>query len=190
MAQKTIAIIGATGRMGSAITKALAKNNGNELLLMARDQQKIKKLSDFLKEDYPSTSILTVQCSKNACWEADIIILAIPAGEEAGVANYIKEVVTQKIVISISPETSLSQLQQVIPYSKIVKAFYANTPQEIKNAIPGKEINSMIMSDDEEALNSVSNLLRSIGLKPGEVLVKADEESGQRNGAQSLHNLH
>lgn len=164
--QKTIVVIGATGTMGSAITMALAGNKNIELLLMARDQQKIKKLADFLKKEYPSTSTHTVQCSKEACWEADIIIMALPAEAEAEVADYIKEVVTQKIVISVSPETSLSQLQHVIPYAKIVKAFYANKPQEIKNAIPGKEINSLIMSEDEEALEIVSELLCSAGFKP------------------------
>ena len=163
---KTISIIGATGTMGSAITIALARNYHNELLLMARDQQKLKNLADFLKKEYPLTSTLTVQCSKGACWEADIIILAVPATAEEEVAKYIKEVITQKIVISVSPETSLSQLQQLIPYSKIVKAFYANKPREIKNAIPGEEINSFIMSDDEEALITVSELLCSAGFKP------------------------
>ena len=82
--QKTIAIIGATGSMGSAISIALAKNNNNELLLMARDQQKVFKLAEFLKNEYSSTSTLTVQCSKDACWEADIIVLAIPASLKSG----------------------------------------------------------------------------------------------------------
>ena len=164
--QKTIAIIGATGTMGSAISIALAKNNNNELLLIARDQQKVFKLAEFLKNEYSSTSTLTVQCSKDACWEADIIVLAIPAEVEAEVADYIKEVVTQKIVISVSPETSLSQLQQVIPYSKIVKAFYANTPNELKKTIPGKEVNAFIMSEDEEALITVAELLHSAGFNP------------------------
>ena len=164
--QKTIAIIGATGSMGSAISIALAKNNNNELLLMARDQQKVIKLADFIKQEYPSTSHFTIQCSKDACWEADIIVLAIPAAVESEVANSIKEVVTQKIVISVSPETSLSQLQQVIPYSKIVKAFYANTPNELKSAIPGKEINAFIRSEDEYALITVAELLHSAGFNP------------------------
>ncbi len=164
--QKTIAIIGATGSMGSAISIALAKNNNNELLLMARDQQKVFKLAEFLKNEYSSTNTLTVQCSKDACWEADIIVLAIPAAVESDLANSIKEVVTQKIVISVSPETSLSQLQQVIPYSKIVKAFYANTPNELKKTIPGKEVNAFIMSEDEEALITVAELLHSAGFNP------------------------
>ena len=164
--QKTIAIIGATGSMGSAISIALAKNNNNELLLMARDQQKVIKLADFIKHEYPSTSHFTIQCSKDACWEADIIIMAIPAEAESEVGDYIKEVVTQKIVISISPETTIAQLREVIPYSKIVKAFYANTPNELKRAIPGKEINAFIMSEDEEALITVAELLHSAGFNP------------------------
>ena len=164
--QKTIAIIGATGSMGSAISIALAKNNNNELLLMARDQQKVFKLAEFLKNEYSSTSTLTVQCSKDACWEADIRVRAIPAAVASDLANSIKEVVTQKIVISVSPETSLSQLQQVIPYSKIVKAFYANTPNELKKTIPGKEVNAFIMSEDEEALITVAELLHSAGFNP------------------------
>lgn len=173
--QHSIAIIGATGTMGSAITRALAGND-HELLLMARDQQKIKKLTGEINNEYPLAGVIPVNCSIDACWEADIIILAVPAETLAALSIKIKEVVTQKIVISASKETSIEQLQMFFPHSKTVRAFYSNTPGELHAVKPGHKINSFIMSDDKDALETVSALLIRSGLKPVEQSINVNSE--------------
>src|SRR5213083_195290 len=135
-AKKTIAILGATGNMGSAFAKALVTSN-YRLLLMSRNKNKAEKLSADLKRKTPTAEIAVIECEKEACWEADIILLAVPYKVEMEIAEKIREVTMQKVVIDVSnpldetydhlitaPGTSAAeQLQKVLPNSKVVKAF-------------------------------------------------------------------
>src|SRR5215208_7186135 len=99
--KKTIAIIGASGNMGSAISKSLAKS-GYRLLLFAHNAGKVNALIKEIKDSTPSADIEYRSCPLDASWEADIIIPAVNYGVEKEVAAKIREVATQKIVISIS----------------------------------------------------------------------------------------
>src|SRR5215213_5962035 len=126
--KKTIAIIGATGNMGSALAKSLAKGH-YRLLLMAGKMEKLNALSDVIKSAHPQADVEVNGCAREACWEADIIIAATPYDAQKEVAQKIKEVATGKIVISLAnplKEISTSaaeELQMLLPYSKVVKAF-------------------------------------------------------------------
>ncbi len=70
--KQTIAIIGATGNMGSALAKTLSKGN-NRLLLFAKDQDKIKTLVDEIKTGNNKADVEGIECPTNASWEADIL---------------------------------------------------------------------------------------------------------------------
>ena len=134
--KETIAIIGATGNMGSAITRNLAKHN-YRLILMSRDPKELSELKHRLSTINTKASIDTNDCVKDVSWEADIIILACPVEAEKEIATKIREVAVGKIVISISnplnanysdlvlsPHTSAAEeLQKLLPDSKVVKAF-------------------------------------------------------------------
>src|SRR5687767_1955934 len=99
--KQNIAVIGATGNMGSAISKSLAKGN-YRLLLKANDQEKLNQLVTEIKAANPSADVEAMVCPKDASWEADIIIAAVPYAAEKEVAEKIREVATQKIVVSIA----------------------------------------------------------------------------------------
>ena len=159
---QSIAIIGATGKMGSALTKAIA-GTANDLLVMGRDSHKLKKLS---KSVVARAELIPIHCAKDACWEADIVILAVPANVETEVARKIKDVVTQKIVISISPDMGISLLQEELPNSKIIKAFFNNTPAELESAQINNQTKCNVKGDDKEAVQTVSQLIVSMGLNP------------------------
>ncbi|HJY21890.1 MAG TPA: hypothetical protein VJ279_03335, partial [Hanamia sp.] len=89
-------------------------------------------------------------------WEADIIILAIPFHEEEMVAEMMKEVATQKIVVSLSDdENTNGTLQQLLPYSRLVK---------VSGSINSKNI--FISGDDEEANEEVSTIFKQAGYQP------------------------
>ena len=75
--KQTIAIIGATGNMGSAISKSLSKGN-YRLLLCANEQDKVRAQVEEIKRDNPAADVEGLDCSVNASWEADIIIAAVP----------------------------------------------------------------------------------------------------------------
>jgi 8-hydroxy-5-deazaflavin:NADPH oxidoreductase len=178
--KKTIAIIGASGNMGSAIAKNLSKGN-YRLLLFANHQKKVQQLIDEIKSNNPSADVDSMGCPFDASWESDIIIPAVKYEVEKEVAEKIKDVSTQKIVISISnplnekydglvtpPDTSAAEeLQKLLPYSKVVKAFNTIFSGDFSQpVIDGKRADSFIAGDNEEAVQIVSELVSAAGFNP------------------------
>jgi 8-hydroxy-5-deazaflavin:NADPH oxidoreductase len=178
--KQTIAIMGATGKMGSAIAKSLAKGN-YRLLLFTENKNKLKELEKQIKSVYENADVEAIACSYTASWEADIIIAAIPYAAEKEIADKIREVANQKIVISIanplndtydglltSPDTSAAEeLQKLLPHSKIIKAFNTTFAADFSQpVIDGKRADAFIAGNDEEALETVSELVKMAGFNP------------------------
>ena len=178
--KKVVAIIGASGDMGSAIAKALV-NSDYRLLLVSRDKSKAVKLFAWLKRKRPTAEVEIVESEKEACREADIILLAVPYKTEKEVAENIREVATQKVVIDVSnplndayyhlvtaPGASAAEeLQKVLPNSKVVKAFNMIFASDLAQlGEKEKQIKTFIAGDDEEALSIVGEMSVSMGLKP------------------------
>jgi 8-hydroxy-5-deazaflavin:NADPH oxidoreductase len=176
---KTIAIIGATGNMGSAIAKGISKNGNYKLLLMANDQPKLTTLK--LQLEKSGTEAHTINCAREASWEADIIIVATPYEAEKQVAEKIREVATGKIVISISnplnssydglvtsPDTSAAEeLQKLLPDSKVVKTFNTTFAANFTTpVIDGKTTDAFVAGNNSNAMETVSEVVRSVGFNP------------------------
>jgi NADPH-dependent F420 reductase len=177
--KKTIAIVGATGNMGSAIAKSLSKNSDYRLLLMANNKDKLVDLKSTLVKSGAEADALS--CVKEASWEADIIIVATPYEAEKEVAERIREVATGKIVISISnplskayndlvtsPDTSAAEeLQKMLPNSKVVKAFNTTFAADFTTpVIDGKTTDAFIAGNNDDALQTVSALVKTVGFNP------------------------
>lgn len=179
MAKKTIAIIGATEMTGSAIAKNLSRGN-YRLLLFGHDSGKLESLAEAIKEVNPDADIDCLSCLVDASWEADIIISSVPAGAEKEIAKKIKEVATQKIVISIPEPIHLSsesyrcknvsaaeELQKLLPDSKVVKTFNSADAVDLARAIAdGVQIDSFIAGDDKEAVQTVKEIVTTAGFHP------------------------
>ncbi len=178
--KQAIAIIGATGNMGAAIARSLAKGN-YRLLLKANDKHALDTLSDDIKKDHPSADLEVITCSAEASWEADIIILAVPFHAEKEIAEKIREVANQKIVISIanplnqtfnglvtSPSTSAAEeLQKLLPNAKVVKAFNTTFAADFATpVIDGKKADAFIAGNDEDAMQTVKELVSTAGFNP------------------------
>jgi 8-hydroxy-5-deazaflavin:NADPH oxidoreductase len=178
--KQTIAIIGASGNMGSAIAKSLSKGN-YRLLLCSDNKGKIHPIVNDIKSSHPSADVEVIDCSAQASWEADIIIVAVPYAAEKAVAEKIKEVANQKIVISIAnplnetynglvtaPETSAAQeLQKLLPNSKVVKAFNTTFAADFTTSvIDGKQVDAFVAGNNEDALQTVSELVTMAGFNP------------------------
>jgi predicted dinucleotide-binding enzyme len=128
-------IIGASGEVGRNIAASVAKGN-NRLLLNGKNTSELSLLTEKLKKENPGKEIEAITCRYNGCWEADVIVLAVPSEEELEIAQKIREVANQKLVISISdplnvsynsPNTApgnsqVNELQKWLPNSKVVKA--------------------------------------------------------------------
>ncbi len=178
--KRTIAILGASGNMGSAIAKSLAKGN-DRLLLFSKELEKVEALKASIQKEYPSADIDCMSCPMHASWEADIIILATPYEAQAEIADSIREVANQKIVISIAnplnatydalvtkPGSSAAEeLQALLPHAKVVKAFNtsyaANFAQPV---IDGKQTDAFIAGNNEAALETTAGLVKATGFNP------------------------
>jgi NADPH-dependent F420 reductase len=178
--KQTIAIIGATGNMGSAIARSIAKGP-YRLLLKASKQDELDALVNDIQSKNPSAEVESAICPTEASWEADIIILAVPYEAEKNIAPQIKDVASQKIVISIAnplnqnydglvtaPGTSAAEeLQKLLPNSKIVKAFNTTFASDFSTSvINGTQVDAFVAGNDEEALQTVSELVATAGFNP------------------------
>jgi NADPH-dependent F420 reductase len=176
---KTIAIVGATGNMGSAIAKSLARNGSYRLLLMANDTERLAQLKSDL--DTSGAETFVINCAREAAWEADIIIVATPYEAEKEVAEKIRQVATGKIVISISnplnssynalvtsDDTSAAEeLQKLLPDSKVVKTFNTTFAANfITPIINGKTADSFIAGNNSDAVETVSEVVKTAGFNP------------------------
>ena len=178
--KQSIAVIGSTGNMGSAISGSLAKGN-YRLLLFSKNLEASQSLANDINATNPLAEVEAMECSREASWEADIILLAVPFGAEAELAAKIKEVANQKIVISISnpinetynglltaPNTSAAEeLQKLLPNSKVVKAFNSTFAGDFTQpVIDGKQVDAFVAGNDAEAIDTVSELVRTAGFNP------------------------
>jgi len=178
--KKTIAIIGASGNMGSAIARSLA--NGNyRLLLIAQHHEKVQQIIKEIKTINPSADVESMSCPFDASWQADIIIPAVNYNVEKEVAEKIRDVATQKIVVSISNplnenynglvtaagKSAAEELQSHLPHSKVIKAFNTVFANDFAQpVIDEKQVDVFIAGEDEEALNIVSELVTEAGFNP------------------------
>jgi 8-hydroxy-5-deazaflavin:NADPH oxidoreductase len=96
-----------------------------------------------------------VICSKDASWEADIIIIAADyAEEQESIAIKINEVTTCKTVIQIKHAYSdIAGLQAILPYSKFISVNWANTT-------------AIVEGNDEVSLSTAGEIVHLCGLKP------------------------
>ncbi|MCO5240780.1 MAG: NAD(P)-binding domain-containing protein [Chitinophagaceae bacterium] len=178
--RQTIAVIGATGSMGTAIAKSLSKGN-YRLLLFTSDKSKLKDLQKEIIATTPGADVEPISCSYTASWEADVIIVAVPFAMEKEVADKIREVANQKIVISIAnplnetydalvtaPDTSAAEeLQKLLPNSKVVKAFNTTFAADFAQpVIDGKRVDAFIAGNDNDALETVSEIVQAAGFNP------------------------
>lgn len=166
--------------MGAAIAKALAKGN-DRLLLISKEEEKLEVLKAAITNEHPLADVEGMSCAMHGSWEADIIILATPYEAQADIAEKIREVASQKIVISIANplnttydalvtnpnKSAAEELQALLPHSKVVKAFNttyaANFAQTV---IAGKQVDAFIAGDNEAALETTAELVKTTGFNP------------------------
>ena len=180
MVQETIAIAGAERKSGSIIAQKLVRLNQHRLLLLSENEDQLKDLPEWLQQKSASGPE-QINCLNDGCWEADIIILAVPFEAEKEIAEKIKEVANQKIVISIAnplnqtydglvtaPGTSAAEeLQKLLPDSKVIKSFNTTFAADfVTPVIDGKQADAFIAGDDEEALETVKELVSTAGFNP------------------------
>ena len=178
--KQAVVVIGATGKMGWAIAKTISKGN-YRILLFSTDPLKVQVLLNDIISENSSADVEIVDGALEACWEADIIIVAVPYTSEKDIAEIIRKVINQKIVISVSnplnesytglttmPGTSAAEeLQKLLPHAKVIKAFNTTFANDFaKPFINGQQLDCFIAGNDEDALEIVYDLVKVTGFNP------------------------
>jgi len=140
---KTIAIIGATGTIGSSIARKLSQYSSNRLLLMGSSIEKLMALYSEIIHAEAKAAVDYIKCPKEASWVA-----------------------TGKIVISISDPLNddlsgsvltpnISELQKLLPNSKVIKAFDTDFAADFANPmIEESLIESFVNEKDARGLQN------------------------------------
>jgi predicted dinucleotide-binding enzyme len=164
--KKTIAIIGLEFPLASALAQQMSLIN-YPLLLINHNPIISEELCSAILSKNAQAQVEALSCEYEGCWEADIIILATDPLIQASVATKIKEVVTGKIVVSISSHKEVNnKLESLLPYSKIVEAIYSNISLNTSDKISLKEIKMLLYGKDAKALTEVSKLFKDVGILP------------------------
>lgn len=130
--KKTMAVIGATEPAGQVAVTQLASRPELRFLLLSPDTSTLESLTQVLQERFPAAEIESMACTRDASWEADIILLTIPGAEEENIARLIREVVTGKIVIHVSENGAPSAiLPALLPHSIILNS----TPDDVEEVL-------------------------------------------------------
>lgn len=196
--KQTIAIIGATGSMGSALAKSLAKGN-YRLLLKSNKAEALKDLVAEIKKETPAADIEGMACPREAGWEADVIIPAVPFEAQAEVAERIREVANQKIVVSLAnplnetytgmvtpgDTSAAEELQKLLPHAKVIKAFNTTFAADFASpVINGQQVDAFIAGNDKDALETVSELVQTAGFNP---IISGDLTASRMLESMQLH---
>lgn len=148
-----VAILGANSDVGQRIAKSISGQY--PVLLMDADKEALKELQKAIQVNNPAANITLLECSKEASWEADIVIIAVEKEEEQQlIAERINEFTTCKIVIQIRPENnSMQHLQHKLPYAKFMLVDWGNTA-------------AIVEGKDEMALSVTGEIIHLCGLQP------------------------
>jgi len=185
--KRTIAVLGAAGRIGWGLAQSLARA-GHQVLISddgwndgERSARKLCSLVDRIRPRAARANIDIVSSSHEASWEADIIILALPFEVQDEAARRIKDVAAGKTVISVAnplndrcdglltpPTTSSAEeLAQHLPHSRIIKAFNTIFAAQMERPVgAGRIPDVFVAGDDDEAVSTVLQLVRDAGFNP------------------------
>lgn len=150
-AKQTIAVIGAASAEGRAVLVHLLPSE-HRLLLMDEAAEKLPGLQQQLQQQRRCETE-TEPCCREACWEADVIVLAKAHPTLAGTLQKIKDVATTKIVVCLWQNNPLEEeeMKQHLPHSKIV---FLQLPA-------GATTQPMISGENKSAVETVRNLFKT-----------------------------
>lgn len=156
--KQTIAIIGSSSIMGTAIAKGLCSEN-YKLLLFDKDDTKSDHLIDELCSEVENADVEVIECQHMASWEADIIVITNDYNDLREVSIKIRDVSTQKIIVVILRNNGLDQLEWVesyFPHSKVVGIIPSDVTSD----------SVQLMTKHPRALNIVKEMAEQAGFDP------------------------
>jgi NAD(P)-dependent dehydrogenase (short-subunit alcohol dehydrogenase family) len=156
--KQTIAIIGSSSIFGTSIAKALSRDN-YRLLLFDENGEEARILADEITSTEKGADVEFLECTHEACWEADVIFILNKEKNLKDISEKIEDVSIQKIVVTLLNNESVKELEQIetcFPNSKVVGLY------------PSKNISKDIhlLSRHPKALDTVKSIVSTAGFQP------------------------
>lgn len=173
----TLAILGGTGKEGSALAARFARA-GVRVLIGSREAPKAESAA---REMNTRLGITTVEGASNrdAAAKAEVVLLSVPYEGMAPILDAVKDAVQNKIVINIAsaldPErksrakvpaagSTTAEVQQKLgPAVKVVAAFQNIAPEKLEGEGP-IDSDVLVCGGDKDARTLVIGLVQKIGL--------------------------
>lgn len=141
-----VAVIGA-GKIGEAVARGIAKSDfASEVIVTKRDTSTLKGLR--------SKKVRITTDNRRAAQRADVIILAVKAGDARKVLKEIADQTSGKVVISMMAAVSLRMLEGSLPKAKLVRTM-PNIAASIGEAITAYSPGNGITKKNLELVRSV-----------------------------------
>lgn len=156
--KQTVAIIGSSSGIGRSVVNALCRDN-YRLLLIEENREEAEKLSDEISSSVEGADIEFLECSHQASWEADVILILKNGIDLKDLSENINEVSTQKIIVTLLKDDRANDLEQVESYfqnSKVVGLCPAKSNSK----------NVHLHSRHTKALDTVKNMISAAGFQP------------------------
>ena len=175
----SLAIIGGTGKEGSAIAARFAKA-GVRVLIGSRDAMKAQNTANTLNAKFGIKNV-EGYTNKDAAAKADVVLLAIPYDGMKPILEDIKSSMPGKIAINIAssldaekksrariimPAGSITaEIQQFFgEATKVVAAFQNISPEQLEKLDEKIETDVFVVGADREARDLVINLIKKVGI--------------------------
>ena len=172
----TIAVIGGTGDLGSALASRWAAA-GYPILLGSRSKEKAEAAAREMNANHGSA--VSGEDNRTAAAKADIVVVAVPYANHDTILNEIKPAVTGKIVVDavvplVPPKVSVVQLppdgsaalsaQRLLAGARVQSAFHNVSASKLKSGGP-VECDVLVFGDDKEARAIVIELANAAGTR-------------------------
>ena len=172
----TIAVIGGTGDLGSALAKRWAAA-GYPVVLGSRSKDKAEAAAREMNAN--DSSAISGEDNLTAAAKADIVVIAVPYANHDAILNEIKPAVTGKIVVDavvplVPPKVSVVQLppdgsaalsaQRLLAGARVQSAFHNVSASKLKSG-GLVDCDVLVFGDDKEARAIVIELANAAGTR-------------------------
>jgi len=173
----TIAILGGTGDLGSALAKKWAKK-GHRIIIGSRSKEKATNFARLMREELDLETINGFELEE-AAKLCDLAILTVPYSSHASILKIVKKylqgktlidttVPLQKEVTKVSLPKAGSvavEAQNILGDEVTVIAALQNIGSHLLNSDDRIDAEVLISGNNETALNLVTELVKELGLR-------------------------
>ena len=174
----TIAVIGGTGELGSALAKRWAAA-GYPIVLGSRSKQKAQATAEKMKSDIGAAA-LSGEDNRTAAAAAEIVIVAVPYASHESILDEIKSAVAGKIVVDavvplVPPKVSVVKLppdgsaalaaQRLLAGTARVQAAFHNVSAAKLHSSGAVDCDVLVFGDDQAARGVVIELANAAGTR-------------------------